>query len=262
MGKKITDILFASDKRKNTLLMLQDGPKEMDTILKSLNTTRAALLPQMKVLKDRNLISKNGDTYSLTTIGKLLVEEMDKFLNTAEIFAGENTYLNTHCIDFLPECLLKKIPELGDYKIVDIPADKLFDSDWGLVASPKKTDYWFEITSTLHPTFHDCYIKIAEGITDVSIIFSSEVYERAKLEYYDELKELIELDFISLYVCSQHMDFVSLTMSGDSIKFNLLTNKGYFDNKRMIFSGPDVVDWGRELFNYYMNFSKPIVEIV
>ncbi|TGC06499.1 hypothetical protein CUN85_12890 [Methanolobus halotolerans] len=64
------DVIFASEKRKNVLLMMHDGPQDMETILKSLKTTRQALLPQIKVLEKHNLISHSNDTYKLTTMGK------------------------------------------------------------------------------------------------------------------------------------------------------------------------------------------------
>ncbi|MDW7733504.1 MAG: hypothetical protein SCH66_13885 [Methanolobus sp.] len=71
MKKQITEVLLASDKRKNVLLLLQEGPLKMETLLESLDTTRSALLPQIKILKENHLISKSQDTYELTTIGKL-----------------------------------------------------------------------------------------------------------------------------------------------------------------------------------------------
>ena len=71
------------------LLLLLDGPKEMEMLIKSLKTNRTALLPQIKILKENHLISKSGDTYKLTTIGKLIVDEMVLFLRTTNMF-GEN----------------------------------------------------------------------------------------------------------------------------------------------------------------------------
>jgi predicted transcriptional regulator len=67
MKKPIIEILLSSEKRKKVLLLLQDGPREMETLLRSLNTTRTALLPQLKILKESHLISQSGDTYESTT---------------------------------------------------------------------------------------------------------------------------------------------------------------------------------------------------
>jgi predicted transcriptional regulator len=39
MKKSLLDVLFASEKRKKTMLFLQDGPVEIEALLKSLQTT-------------------------------------------------------------------------------------------------------------------------------------------------------------------------------------------------------------------------------
>lgn len=46
MKKPIVEMLLASGKRKDVLLVLEDGPQEMESLLKLLDTTRTGLLPQ------------------------------------------------------------------------------------------------------------------------------------------------------------------------------------------------------------------------
>lgn len=102
-------MLLASEKRKDVLLLLEEGPQEMEKILKALNTTRTGLLPQMRTLKEGNLVYQHRDTYELTTIGKLIVAEMISFLRAVNMFGGNYDYLGTHNIDFIPAHLLKKL---------------------------------------------------------------------------------------------------------------------------------------------------------
>jgi predicted transcriptional regulator len=51
------------------LIILQEGPTEMENLLKYLETTRQALLPQTKILEDNYLVTHYNDTYELTIIG-------------------------------------------------------------------------------------------------------------------------------------------------------------------------------------------------
>jgi len=262
MKKKITDVLLASDKRKNVLLLLQDGPQEMEALLETLDTTRTALLPQIKILREKHLVSKSDDTYELTTIGKLIVSEMERFLNTAETFGGNHDYLGTHYIDFIPADLLKRMPELGSYEIEEISINEFFENDEQFFQMALKSNYWYEITSTLHPTFHDFYVEMTDYVTDVELIMTKQVYEKAKNDYYDEFKELLDLNLVSIYLYPENPGLISYLMSGDSIKFRLLTEKGQPDNQKLIFSGQNVREWGKELFNYYKQLSTPLIEIV
>ena len=85
ISKPLLDVICKSEKRKGALLLLQDGAKEMEEILKSLDTNRQALLPQIRVLEEHYLVNHQNDVYKLTTIGKLLVDEMVPLLDIIEV---------------------------------------------------------------------------------------------------------------------------------------------------------------------------------
>ena len=260
MKKLIVEVLLSSEKRKNVLLLLQDGPKEMEMLLKSLKTTRTALLPQIRILKESQLISKNDDEYELTTVGKLIVKEMESFLRTANMFGGNDNYLGGHYIDFIPAKLLMKMPEIGSGIVIDIPVGDLYDSDKEFLVKALKSEHWLEITSSLQPTFHDFYSKMADNGTDISVIITPEIYDKIKQRHYDDFKELIDLELISVYLYPTNLEFASFIMSDECINFRLLTKEGVRDNKKIIICGPAVIEWGNELFEYYKQQSTLIID--
>lgn len=262
MKKPIVEVLLSSEKRKNVLLLLLDGPKEMETLIKSLKTNRTALLPQLRILKENHLISKlYGDTYKLTTIGKLITEEMLVFLRTTNMFGENRDYLGTHFIDFIPTYLLKKLPRLGSCNIIDIPIGDFFDSENDFLEKAIMSKHWLQITSTLHPMFHEFYVEMIDQGADVSVIITPEIYEKIKHDYYDDLKELIDLKLISFYVYPKSLEFVSFILADQCINFRLFTQEGESDNKKMLICSPAALEWGKELFEYYRRQSTPIIEI-
>jgi len=261
MKKPIVEVLLSSEKRKNMLLLLLDGPKEMETILKSLNTNRTALLPQIKILIESHLISKYADTYKLTTIGKLIVEEMIVFLRTTNMFGENRDYLGTHFIDFIPTYLIKELSKLGSCNIIDIPMGDFFDVEKDFLEKAVVSKYWLQITSSLHPMFHEFYVEMVNNGTDVSVIITQEIYEKVKHDYYDEFKELIDIKLISLYLYPKSLDFASFILADQCINFRLFTQEGQYDNKKLLICSPLAVEWGKELFEYYRRQSTPIIEI-
>jgi predicted transcriptional regulator len=261
LKKPIVEVLLSSEKRKNVLLLLLDGPKEMETILKSLKTNRTALLPQIKILIESHLISKYGDTYKLTTIGKLIVEKTIVFLRTANMFGENSDYLGTHFIDFIPTYLLKKLPQLGSCNIIDISVGDFFDMETEFLEKAVTSKYWLQITSTLHPMFHEFYIEMINQGTDVSVIITPEIYEKVKNDYYDDFKELIDIKLISLYLYPKSLDFASFILADQCINFRLFTQEGEYDNKKLLLCSPNASEWGKELFEYYRQQSTPIIEI-
>lgn len=242
------------------LLLLLDGPKEMEILLKSLKTTRAALLPQIRILKESHLITKDTDTYKLTTIGKLIVEEMILFLRTANTFGTENDYFGTHYIDFIPMYLLKKLPQLGPCDVIDISIEDLFDVETEFSDKAITSKHWLQITSNIHPMFHDFYVEMINQGTDVSVIITSEIYEKVKHEYNDDFKDLIDLKLISLYLYPENLDFISFILADQSIAFKLFTHEGKYDNKKLLICSPLALEWGKELFEYYRQQSTPIID--
>ncbi|WP_370576009.1 helix-turn-helix transcriptional regulator, partial [Methanomethylovorans sp.] len=116
MKKELIEVLFMSEKRKEVLLLLQDGAKEMEFLLRSLNTTRQALLPQIRILEEHHLVSHDRDTYELTTIGKLIVDKIAPVIDTVDALDADIDYWGSHILDFIPPHLLKRIGEIGKCK--------------------------------------------------------------------------------------------------------------------------------------------------
>ncbi|MCQ6963875.1 helix-turn-helix transcriptional regulator [Methanolobus chelungpuianus] len=261
MKRPIVEILLLSEKRKNVLLLLQAGPKEMQELIGAVDTTRTILLPQMKVLKESHLISQHDDTYELTTIGKLIVEKMADFLGTAEMFGENSDYLGTHNIDFIPQHLLKELPEIGSCEIVNIPLYNIFDQDIELLQKALRSKRWLEITSVLYPTFYEFYAQMIENEIDTSVIITQEFYDKAKKEYYHQFKDIINLKLITLYLYPEKLDFTSFILAGECMSFRLFTNEGEFDHRKMQICGPAVPGGGKELFEYYRQRSTLIIDI-
>ena len=61
MKLQLINLLLFSDKRRDFLLLLAEGPKSIDEALNSLQISRVALLPQIKKLKEEGLIVQEGD---------------------------------------------------------------------------------------------------------------------------------------------------------------------------------------------------------
>ncbi|MDP2216864.1 MAG: winged helix-turn-helix domain-containing protein [Methanolobus sp.] len=261
MKKTIVEMLLASEKRKDVLLFLQDGPKEMEALLKSLNTSRTGLLPQMKMLKESHLIYQHRDTYQLTTIGKLITAEMTSFLRAVEMYGGNYEYLGTHNIDFIPAHLLKKLPEIGLCNIIESTMLDMFDSEIDFIEKAMKSKYWFQVTSILDPLFHEFYMQMIDNNVDVSMVINPQVYNKFKLNHYNDFKEIIDTKLISLYLYPKDLEFVSFILADECINLKLLTHKNEYDLKKMIICNPATVEWGKELFEYYRKKSTLIIEI-
>ena len=83
---ELIELIFLSDKRKQLLLFLKSGPKNMDEITEALQAASTSILPQIKKLKDMSLVVQVDKIYTLSPIGKVLVEKMQPLISTRNNF--------------------------------------------------------------------------------------------------------------------------------------------------------------------------------
>ena len=68
MNPGLLDLILFSEKRKDFLLFLKEGPKNIEEALDKLQVPRTALLPQIKKLKEENLVIQEEGVYRLSII--------------------------------------------------------------------------------------------------------------------------------------------------------------------------------------------------
>ncbi|MDP2217779.1 MAG: transcriptional regulator [Methanolobus sp.] len=178
MKKPLLDVIFASDKRKNVLLLMQDGPKQMGTLLKSLGTTRTALLPQIRILEEHYLVKHDKDTYELTTVGKLITDEMIPLL---DVIDADVEYWGTHKLDFIPLHLLQRIGELKACNLIEVPFHEIFEEDKQFTEKAKKSKSVFTVTSYAFPHFEKILADLIVNNVSISIIIQKNSMENSSV---------------------------------------------------------------------------------
>lgn len=261
MKKTLLDVIFASEKRKVVLLLLRDGAKETEYLLKCLDTTRQALLPQMKVLENHSLISHYADTYELTTIGKLIVEDMSPLLYKTEVFDSDIDYWGSRNLDFIPSYLLKKIDQLKNCEIINPSLTELFNVHKSLNPNYEVSPTVYTVTTMLYPNFDPIVTEMLENNVDFHYIVSQELLKVIRAEYQEEFTKFIKYKSFNMYVYNKEMNFLYFTFDSVHSLICALKNNGEFDNKFMLCRGQSAVNWVKELFDYYLKDSTPITEI-
>lgn len=259
--KSLLELIFSSEKRKNILLHLQDGPKEMTELMEALDTTRQILLPQAKILSERHLIRRIDDMYELTTLGRLVVDDMLPLIGTASLLDSGCDYMGTHYLDFIPENLLKRLRELESCKLIEVPLAQLFDIDEHFFEEAKRTKFLYMVTAFMFPTFGKIFSELAAADVKISVIVSTDLYEKLLHDNSEELQDLLENKNVSFFLYPENFDFVSFSLTDHSILLRLLTQEGNYDNKKIMFSSDSAREWGREFFEFYKSKSEEIPEI-
>lgn len=261
MKKDLLDIIFASEKRKKVLLILHEETKEMPVILSILDTTRPALLPQMKILKESNLIYQSGDSYELTKIGKIVVDEMKPFLNTIDTLDANSRYLTTHKVSGIPEEFQKRISDIQGCQIVEpsIVNSQELNAEYFQVGMTSRAVFF--VYTFMHPGCPWVLQQLADNNIHVEIIFTQDLVDKLIDGWLDEFRHYIAYDNVKFYLYEKDVDISSLTVTDAGFLLRLLSNSNEFSNKQVLCASSQGRQWGKELFDYYLKDSKPIIHI-
>lgn len=261
MEKSLLDVVFVSERRKNVLLMLQDGPKEMETILGFLNTTRQALLLQMRILKDHSLIYQSRDAYGLMNTGKLLVNKMKPFLNTLVTLEENSNYLFTHKLEAIPEHFLDRLCEIEGCKVFDpghINAHQL-NTEYLEEALASRSVYF--VCTFMHPTYNSILKQLLDKGIEVSVIDSRDLVEKLLTEIYEVCQYFLSYKNFKIYRYEKDLSISTLTVTDNGFLLRLRLSNDEFSNKQLMCLGPKGRKWGKDLYDHFLKDSTLITEI-
>jgi predicted transcriptional regulator len=254
---ELLNVISASDKRRNLLILLNSGPREWDDVKKILNVTSTGMLPQVKILEEEGLIERDGRKFSLTPMGKVLATHMEPLLRTMEVFDKNRKFWLDHNIGVLPHELLLTIADLGNYEIIEVPDEDLFNIN-PFLANIAQARSIRGITHTVHPKFPEFFTALAKRGVHSSLIFTPNVFKIVSENYADMLSEYLSCSTASLYVSKENLKF-SFALTDSYFSISLFYNSGIFDSKHDITSrDATALRWGDQLFTYYRKLSKKV----
>ncbi|WP_370574422.1 helix-turn-helix transcriptional regulator [Methanomethylovorans sp.] len=262
MKKPLLEVIFSSEKRKNVLLLLRDGAQEMEVLLRSLDTTRQALLPQLKTLERHYLIIHYDDSYELTTIGKLVVDKMKPLLGTLGIFDKDIEYWGTRDLDFIPTQLHARLRELEPCNLVTtIPTAEICEPSKHALENARRSTFQASVTTFLFPNFTSILENFKDHKVSMWLVISEELLTKIKEGQNEHLKTLLRSEQNKLYLYPKRMGFVSFGHNDFSFMMRIFNKTGTYDHKYVSSDSPSALIWAKELFEHYLRDSVPVTEI-
>ena len=119
------DLIFSSEKRREILLLLREGPKSIGEIESFLHSSSITIYPQIKLLKERRFLYRKEDQkYELTLLGRAIAEKMKSLVDTLETLENKYEFWNSHKLDGIPTHLLNRISDLKGKVLLQNPLMK------------------------------------------------------------------------------------------------------------------------------------------
>lgn len=253
----LVDLIFFSEKRKRILTLLAEGPKDAEEIKTELNGNACAVMPQLKKLKDMDIIIQYGNTYELSDIGEIIVEKMLPLIELLNVFEGNKHYWSKHDRAPIPEHLMKKLHMLGKCKLDDPDLDHLFEFPNNLKEKVFQTRRLRTFYSFFCPDCPKIHAACAKNGAKVDLVMNEKVYCRLKNDFEDTYKLLLEND-ASIYIYRGEIRPSSFIISDDFMMLKLFGKEGEFDHRRITSFNKSAIEWGNELADYYIGLSEKV----
>ena len=260
MEKNLIDLLFMSTKRRDLLLLLEDGNKSIEEILDVLQVKSTGMLPQIKKLKDEHMVLQVNKEYMLTPIAKTIVKRMEPLLDLLEVIEEHEDFWQEHDLNNIPRAFLERLNELKPYTLVKPDIYNIFEPPAILLENINKSKNILLLSSVFHPIFCK-FLKKEEIESEMSLIVTERVFSRLKMDFKDELELYLTFKKKKLFVCTDEVKIGLLTKTERFMLAGLLTTKGNFDHESIISFQPTALKWAEDLILYYLKQSRKISRI-
>ena len=260
MKMQLVNLLLLSDKRKNFLLLLEDGPKNIDEILDLLKMSRISLLPQIKILKEEGLILQQGDLYELSIIGNILIKKARPLLDAASTFEENDFFWGQRKLDSIPFHLLKRIGDLKGSQLLEPGLAHGFDLFPQIINHFAGSSQVMLLFSYFHPQIPSFSLELAKKNAELRLILSKDSFNRFSGDFRDMGEKILETKNASIFVhAGTPFEIPALiAVSENALLLGFFNKKGRFEGQYLLNLEPCALAWGRELFEYYMEKSENI----
>jgi len=261
MVNPLVDLLFLSEKRKNILLLLMEGPKNIETIREILKANATSVQPQLKKLKEQHLVTQEEDLYVLTDIGRIVVEKMKPLLDTLDLLEGNADYWANRDMTAIPPELLRRINELGQCTTTEPDIDRMFELIPLLVENMKKAKRVRALLSYFHPLFPAHYLDLARKGIKVSLFIPEPIMRRWVGDYRAETEEFLSLGNVELFTVKENNKVPSLMVADNFMAMALFPKSAVFDRKYVMSFEPGARVWGEEYIDHFQKLATRIEKL-
>jgi predicted transcriptional regulator len=261
MDSSLIDLVFRSDKRKNLLILLDSGSKNIDEIRNALDVTSTSILPQIKKLIDNDLIVQEDKMYKLTVLGEFIIKKIKPLISALEVVEKNNSYWTGHDLNAVPRFLLERISELGDCIFIEPDLNHIYEPSQEIIDSMSNAKQVSTFASYFNPAYLPLYLELGRKDAELSLNFNQSVWDHLSNEHSNMINELMGMDNVSLYVSKEGIKLTEVTVTERTMMLGLFDKKGKFDQQFVISSESSALLWGQELFDYFKRLSRQVNKI-
>jgi predicted transcriptional regulator len=254
----ITTLLY-SEKRTDLLLLLGKKPQTIEEINEKLDTNSVAILPQLKKLKEIELVTYEDRLYNLSLLGKIIVKKIEPLVKTIKLLEDNFDYWSSLRPGEIPSGFFKRMEEFETY----IPGRYHGDDTSKLYPRIKEafnnSKQILLVISHSYSQYPDLCLKNAKKGVQTSVILTQPVFEKYDSKFRKELDTFYLLEKSDLFLLNNNIIPPTIAVTDTMVLTCFSVKNTPERNNHLVGFGEGAVEWGLELFEYFKRLAKPLV---
>ena len=258
--EQILRLLSCSDLRNNLAQALRNGKKmTLSELSESVGASSPACVHALRELTKEQVTHQDEKrNYLLTSIGEIVTRKFTEINATITALLQQREFWLDHDLNDIPEHLLDKIGYLADSAVLTSTPEDLLKSFSALFTLLQNSNQVRAISPIFAEEMTAQFAKLIEKNVDIELIFTPAVLD-ATLESGDreELAGALKKN-LKIFKIESQPNF-ALTVTDYFVMLAFFRPDGSFDWSNALLSySPDALEWGRELFAYYVEKTEPV----
>lgn len=245
--------------RTKVLLSLLDGDMTASELEQKLGSRVTTILHAIKEMTESDLIERGTQSsYSLTNLGKMHGQGLIHAINFALVLENHKKFWLTHDISGIPPHLLENIGMLAQSEMVEADPTSILKTTEYFVSELKKSKSIKGVSPFILPVYPDTIAEVAKSGGEIDLILTKSVIEVLFRDYASMIKEARKYDNVVIRRLDKEIS-IGFTITDSLLSLGLYRLDGSYDlGSDLICIGNSAVSWGKQLFSYYKEISKPL----
>lgn len=256
MRSSLITTLLSSEKRTDLLLFLKEKSRTIEEINEALDTNSVAILPQLKKLKECELVVQENKIYTLSLLGKIIVRKMEPLVKAFKLLEDNYDYSSGSKPGGIPPAFFRQMDKLVTYMPGRYHGDDTSCMYSEMTKAFSETKNLALIISNPNPHYAEIYAAHAKKGGKISVILTQSVFEVYESKFKKELETLLLHENSEIYLLEKNLVPPLIAVTDTMVLTYLGSGNPSDESKRVVSFGEEAVQWGMELIEYFKNFAQ------
>ena len=258
-NQELHRLIVCSDIRKNILITLNHKAKSLGDLRDELNISSTTAIHALRELeKNRLTFQDTNKNYALTNIGTIVALKLLDFNDAIEVMKKHESFWIEHDLTGIPEHMMEKIGWLKGSTLIEDTSTDIFKVHTNFIKLLTNAREIKGVSSIFVPEYFNLFQDlIINKKVDVELILTKDVVDKLDESTLNKIFEDETLK-LKLYITKQNTK-AAFTVTDYFVSMGLFHSNGTYDyNRDLVSYDKKGIEWGRGLFEWYLQQSEKI----